>query len=403
MLAVEFILDTFSHLVKHDEGPPPGIPAHADAGFEQDLLRLSECQRLSPLLVYSLKRLVLEPDLSGLSLERLKRDAKRSIRDNERILSKMHCATALFRKKGIPCMIMDGAAVSRTVYPDSILRSIDRIELLVNEMNWAGVMECLNAAGFEQAGGRGDINAPQDALLYHQLAVPAVFRDGEGDEVCVRFRIFHLGFPEAEESAWTRGRALEATGPFERIPGPEDLLIKHAVDLIISDFSDLRLVLDVALLLERNREKLDWTYIETRLRRRGCFTGFYFVIKHIGDILQLQRPGSFLPPPGNLRGSMFRFAWSTTEPDYLAVGDAEHNLKFALLESRTLGDRAALLRAVLSPAYEWVSKFYGRPSNKRLKLIFILRSLCGKWMKARRPQDDYEETHTLKPGQRLLE
>jgi hypothetical protein len=404
MLAAEFILGTFSHFVKDGDGPPPGIPAHTGVGFEQDLLRLSEYQRLSPVVVHSLERLVLEPILSRLSLERLKRHAKSIERNNVRIRAKIQSVTSLFQNKGIPFMLLGSVATSEVAYSNPALRAIDKINFLVKELDWPGVLECMAAAGFRQAGGGGEVEAPQNALRYHQLSVPCLFRDAEGDEIHISFRIFHLGVPEEEEIAWIRCSATGSLAPFARMPSLEDLLIRHAIDLLISDFSNLWIVLDIAVLLERNRGRLDWAYIEQRLRDRGHYAGFYFVLKHVGDLLQLRRPYADLPHPGSMRERLFEFAWDTVEPNYFAGGEEEQkNLKFGLLESRTLGNRAALLREIVSPASEWVSAFYGRPHSKQLKLQFIMRSLCGKWMRPKRPQEDVQETHDIKPGQRLLE
>jgi hypothetical protein len=403
MLVAEFIIDTFSHFVKHGDGPPPGIPAHAGAGFEQDLLLLCERRRLSPIIVHSLELLVRKPDLSGLSLERLKRDAKRIGRNNERILAKERLLFSLFQSKGIPCMMLGGAAMSRTVYPSHDLRSIDRLEYLINESDWTGVLECLDAAGFHRASGHRDIEHAQEALRYHQLYAPCVFRDEEGDAIHIRFRLFHLGIPEVEEKTWTRSHAAGSADPFARTAGPEDLLIRQALDLIIADFTELRLVLDIALLLEQNRKTLDWRYVATRLHERGHCAAFHFAVTHVVDLLQLPKPGAALPSPGGLRKHLFDFAWNRADPDYLAAGDRRHNLKFVLLETRSPAERAVLLREILSPSGEWVSAFYGRPGSGYLTLKFIVRSLCGRWMKERSTQEDLGETHAIKPGRHHLE
>jgi hypothetical protein len=403
MHAVEFIVDTFSHFVKHGDGPPPGIPAHTGSGFEQELLRLSDRQRLAPVVLHSLEHLVLKPDLSGLSLEWLKRDAKRIERNNERYLSKLHFLSSLFRGKGISSMTLGGAAMSQMVYPDPALRCIDRMDYIINELDWAGVLECLNTAGFEPVCGARVIDAPQEALRYHQLSVPCVFEDGEGDSVHVSFRLFHMGFPEKEEKAWTRSLSAEKAVPFDRVAGPEDQLIRYAVELVLADFTNLRLVLDIALLLEQHGETLDWPYITGRIRDRGHYASVYFAVRHVVDMLQLPDAIAGLPSPGGLRRWWFRFAWNPAEPDYPAAGHTQRNLKFMMLESRSLVERGAFIREVLSPAGEWVSAFYGRPSNWYLTLQFIARSLGGQWMKTQRPQKDREETHLMKPGRRLPE
>ncbi|MFH1755465.1 MAG: nucleotidyltransferase family protein [Candidatus Latescibacterota bacterium] len=403
MLAVEFIVQTLSHFVKADDGPPPGIPLHSGVNFEQELVRLCECQQLSPIIVRSLENLVLGPGMSRLSLERLKRDSWRIEQSNRRTEAKIQSLSLVFREKGIPFILFGGAAVARTAYLFSCLRAIDRIDILVKESNWSGTMECLQECGFEQMSGYPQGETPHEALQYHQLLVPCVFRDGEGDEVHISFRIFHLGFPEADEIAWVRSHGAESAEPFARGLSPEDQLIRHAIELTVGGFSDLRVTVDIAILLVQHRGKIEWEYIERRLSDRGHYPAFYFAIKHVGDLLQLPRACKDLRYPGIVRERFFGIVWNTHAPDFFNPGEKrQQNLKFGLLESRRVS-AAALLRAILSPAPGWVAAFYGRPANSQLKLQLILRSLCGKWMKAERLQETSHMADTIKPGQRLLE
>jgi hypothetical protein len=195
-MPLDFVIDTLSHFVRRVDGPPPGIPAHVRPDFEQELTWLCEWHALTPIILDSLDRLALHPQISRIAFERI-----RALSSAERALSADLVATACslserFAARNVGCLLMDGVLLAPTLYAKRGLRPIQKIDLLIREGDWVVALECCREAGFELLPRSPRFDDGADALLYYQHYPACTLQNKAGDQLRLHMRILDIGSPE---------------------------------------------------------------------------------------------------------------------------------------------------------------------------------------------------------------
>ncbi len=384
MLVLDFVLNTISHFVSGDTGPSPGIPAHANAGFEQDLMKLCDSQRISAIISHSLNRLALPPGLSRLALERLKDSENRIALESRRLRKKWSQLASRLEMGGIPCLMAGDLAASSVLYPAAVIRPVHGLELLVNETDWPGVADQLGGGGFELTVPQAAGLAPEAALEFFQVFTPCVFRDDDGDEVRLNFRVFYFGRPDLRETAWERSLELSGGSGGPHALGPEDQLIRASLDLSLSGFSDLLLITDIGLLISRFRDRIDWNYLQTAIKGQGLYNELFLSLKRVENLLDLSQTGNILKSPGRLRESLFDFIWGgrRAEP-FLTARAGKIKTDFRQLGYRRFRDRTAMIQDFFDPPPAVLSSFSSGKSAGWTRLEFMWRALSSAWEDAK--------------------
>jgi hypothetical protein len=391
MRADDFILETLAHFARGDEGPPPGIPARVDADFERDLVRYCEWHGLAPLVLSSLQKLALEPDLSEFGIQHLRTLAKQVTTRNAMLIEALDQLTVGFRREGVPFLIADDLAAALALYPSAALapcppadhassddpsaghpsadlRPLDRIDLLVRDWDWRGIIEACGSAGFARSPRDPVFTSAGEALFYYQHFGPLVMKNARGIKVCLKFRLFDLGEPEPGETAWGHTGTLNGpAGGWERI-GLEDLLIRSCVQLVMSRFEKTLAAVDAGRILTRHGKTLDWEYIETK--SQPIYPAFYITCQKIAEWLNVPGVSARFFQPGRVRTGVFQFMWRTRRFSRLSRRRPHrHRLRFYVFENGDLRDRFDFLATLVAPRPDWVSAFFGRP--------------CTPWLRAR--------------------
>lgn len=374
MQAIDFVVDTLSHFVKGSQGPAPGIPAHADTEFEHELAWLCDWHSLTPIVLASLEKLALRPSISRVALRRLQAvaDASRALTDD--FFSTAGSLARIFESRQIDYMFIGDVVLAAAVYPAKTLRPVEWIEVVIREGNYSSVLECCREAGFRLGGRLPPFRDGGEALRYHQYYASCVLQSGAGDRVGVRMRLFDVGEPEATEAAWHRERRLPRDDV--RTVGMEDQLIHSCMTYNMTDFDKLLHAADIALMLNRFGDDLDWDYVEDRLRSRSAYPAVFFTVRNVIQWLSLQRASCGLADPWPLRRRVFDVVWHT---DYHSLAARRpkrfHRLRFGLFEIGDWSEKRRYLVALLSPTREWVAHFFDRPYQPWLRAKFIVLTL----------------------------
>jgi hypothetical protein len=371
MQSTDFVLETLSHFVRRTDGPPPGIPVRTEPNFEQELTWLCEWHALTPIVLASLEKLALRPQLSRITLERMKALANASIALSDDLLEIAASLSTLFEKRALERLFLGDVIFRNTMYPDPVLRPMERIDILVHEEDWSAVLGVCREAGFRLDDRLPAFDDGGEALLYYQHYAPCVLENEKGDRLGLRMRVFELGEADLSETAWDQGREL--TQPFAQGVGTEDQLIHSCLTYNMTDFRKLLHAVDIGLVLNRYGNDLDWAYIEDRLRSRSVYPAVFFTLKNVVRWLKLDQSGIKLDSPGAVRRKYFDFLWHVNY-DSFAMRRPErlHRLRFCLLEAGRWSDKLRFLATLLSPKREWVSAFFDRPYRPWLKLKFVV-------------------------------
>ncbi len=374
MRAMEFILDTLAHFVR-GEGPPPGIPAHVATEFEQELTWLCEWHSVTPIVLASLEKLALRPEISRLTRERIKALAGASAKLSGELLATAKSLMADLERAGARALLMKDALYPIAVYPAPALRPVEKLEILIGEDDWSTVIGVCAAAGFAR-----EANAPVfadggEAMSFYQYFSPCVLYNEKRDALHVRFRLFDPGTPDPLEACWGHGGRLGGSdGPMGL--SLEDQLVESCMSYNMSHFDRLIHAVDIALILVRHGAALNWEYVGERLRSRSAYAAAVFTMQHAVRTLKLAPSIMQLKSPGIIRKNLFLFLWPATDEDLLAGRQPRNQrFRFYLLEMDGWPERLRFIARLLSPRPQWVSDFFGKPFTPWLKLKFIVMAL----------------------------
>lgn len=410
MRADDFVLETISHFVKGIEGPPPVVPLHVEAEFETRLVALCYQQHMSAVVSEALDELALPPSMSRVTVTRIKNHA----RELEEIRRKrLHLLAGILSA-------LDGEKIAAVVAGDAWtashtsvvgeLRSVERLDLLINERDWIEAVSTLRGLGFvrsriqprligHDAPRRNPIaktseRAATEALFYHQYYTPLMMHNQNGDQVQLQFRVIDVGRPEPKETAWERARDVEVGGRPAMALSREDQLIHSVVGFGTGGFVNLSAVMDAGFLAGRYESTLDWEYIAQKLHTKGLYPAFYCSLDHVCNLLRVGRVMERLDRPNRLRRRMFDVWWRAGEVDY--SGETEPpggRFMYCLVECGGLTTKVNWLRRSLFPKPSWVKSLYGRPSNPWLRLKFLHDVRSGRRKESGVPPPQHVTVH----------
>ncbi|MCH7550027.1 MAG: nucleotidyltransferase family protein, partial [Candidatus Krumholzibacteriota bacterium] len=325
MRADSFVLETLAHFVRSADGPPPGVPARVNAGFETRLVAICADQGISPIVSRSLDRLALPPSVSRVTVARLRSHSATIEAASARRLSLAARLIAGLRGAGVDSLVI-GETLAKTTYPRLTPRPVSVIDLLVHERDVARALGVFERAGFSHPGihpvfgpyrseGRISERRASELVWYHHYIAP-LFLTGEDCTVRLRMRLIDLCHPESEEYAWDRrAGVMLAQGSVDAVC-LEDHLVERCVRAGMAAMADLGALVDIGIVLGQHAEVLDWDYVATRARRGGIYAAVVTVVNEVSTLFNIPDASGRIPAAGVLSSGMIRRWWRLERIDY---------------------------------------------------------------------------------------
>lgn len=186
--------------------------------------------------------------------------------------------------KGIPCILLKGAALTLTVYHDHGVRPMDDLDVMVPPARTHEAMDVLEALGW-----KAEVHSPRELpISIHACS----FRNAAGDCVDLHWRLCHLpASTEFDRTLWERRLPLEFQGHQVSVPCFTDQLLHtcaHGPQYKLA--SPVRWIADAFWLLKRGGEELDWDRIARNAPSVGAVLGVQGTLKYLREELQVLVP-----------------------------------------------------------------------------------------------------------------
>ncbi len=171
--------------------------------------------------------------------------------------------------RGIPALVLKGAVLAHTAYPDPALRPMVDLDLLVPSEHWGDARAALVAIGY-RVPARWAVRPETGPAAKDERDKPLML---PGTIVAVELHAgldgFRAPFRLDVGSVWPRAVEVSLDGLQARTLHPEDLLLHVALHLAVSDLfrGGLRPLVDLTLLLGRNA--WDWQVLSRRWTEQG--------------------------------------------------------------------------------------------------------------------------------------
>jgi hypothetical protein len=321
------------------------------------ILKKAEVERVGA-LVYSVARSLAVPPAI---MERLRAAWLNGRRQYLVGVHQISAVLSVFERKGIPVIPLRGPALAELLYRDPGLRPFTDLDLLIRKEDISRAVPLLSILGFR--------NLEADLPLSHKLTWrhAASFATDDPDTLPIDLHWGVVDYPGValvppvdHQELWDRAVRDEGPGGGRRRLCPEDLLIYLALHWAVHHaLSGLIWQLDLALLIGRHGETMDWNAVVERAEqwriRRPLFFALQEVQKHFGAtipplVLARLRPGGIRP--GLLDWLRHRGEDSLESLEYL--------VPFLVMDRRT--DMLRALASAIVPPASWLRIRYGKGS-----------------------------------------
>jgi hypothetical protein len=260
------------------------------------LIQKAIWHRLLPLVSHHL----ISPDLSmsvpGLVLEEMKNLQYHSLARNLVLQKELSCLLSELNKRGIPVIVLKGAALLENIYGDISLRPMNDLDILVRPEHLDLAEDIALRRGYAYSTTR---NAPDqtrksgrhlDNLTLHEKGVLLEIHQhivDAGDP-------YHFDL----DGFWSRAEPMTISGVRALTLAPGDLLIHLSIKFLLDrryrSNRALGQLCDISEVIGHYRHSLDWDVIEKTSREKGLLRGLHFVLYTCQQLLQSVVPGPVL-------------------------------------------------------------------------------------------------------------
>jgi hypothetical protein len=288
--------------------------------------------------------------------------------------SELSLVLAELGARGVPTVLLKGAALAQCVYPDPALRQMLDVDVLVPVGCRAAVYERLLAIGYcpktgekpgyrpkrfvEQFGEAWNFAGPIYLEVHHKLI---------GGEWVRRVSCME----QVATEVMARAIPLRGDGLARQL-SPDDALVHLGVHLAVNHaFSDtaLRNLLDIALLVRS--KSIDWPAVVERAKRWRVATACYAALDSASRLVGADIPSAALVElrPSSARSALLRTLLnmrSVIEDGRHFVGLRRFLLQLVLVDR--VDDGCRLLWHTFVPESEWLVLRYGLESAPRWRV-----------------------------------
>lgn len=321
---------------------------------------------IAPLIYHSLQRSGGTTLLPSGAAETLRTSYYGNAARNYLLYDELRKVLKAFRDEGIGVIVLKGAALAETVYPNRTLRPMSDIDLLVRKENLSNVEAKLIGMGYVL---EKRIETKEYYIEHHYHWV---FTKRSATSIEIHWHIQRPTSPFRididglwQRAQWTKIAAAEAL-----VLSPEDLLLHlcqhmHKHNLI----GGIRPLCDIAHVVEHYNNAINWMEFRTRSSQWGISPYVYLALYLAKELLDARIPRSFLDG--------FELAGFDRDVINLAkerVLDCQYspispNVVQLSWKGRRFRDRLAALGNALAP--EVVAQSYGLPrDSKRIALRY---------------------------------
>lgn len=248
-----------------------------------EIARYAESQRLAPLLYAALKARGRQNEppphvVSNLRTAYLRADVANWLKYQE--LSRL---LEIFAREQIPVVLLKGCALAATLYPERALREMGDLDLLIHKTQLEPVATLLVAQSYTLV--RDIMDGFQEEFAGEQQFSRA---DKYRSAVDLHWHILNLATQRRQVPVdwfWDRTQEVRIDGHSAYIFAPGAQLLHLAAHFALHhQLNGLRWSFDLALLLARDGEYLDWDEILDAARAFGLAPAFRAAVSHVSDL-----------------------------------------------------------------------------------------------------------------------
>ncbi len=335
------------------------------------LAATAQREGVAPLLYHSLKERD-AADIPDPLLRSLEEQNYASLARSTLVYHELETILELFRSEGLQAILLKGAALAGTVYPNVALRPMSDVDLLIRVPDLPRVQEMLITQGYAFYPDRArefDRSFGRAKMFTRQTPYPL--------SIDLHWRL--LEWPRGQQATllteWLWSNALERT--VANIPtlvlSPEAQVLHLTSHLAKHGWQRLLWFYDIAQVLQYYEEELDWNLVIAKAREFEILKALQVTLARTVELLAPPLPPGVLERVESKRVSLrgkAAFALLTARDNYAAI-----LLSFIARDS--LLRKARFLATVAFPSAEFMIERYQLSDRRKLPLYYAYR--LGSW------------------------
>jgi hypothetical protein len=304
-----------------------------------------------------------------------------------------------FREHGIDLILLKGAVLTSVVYPDTCLRSMSDLDLLVQPVDAQRALRLIEAGGFGCPDyyrfAHPQLFSGRSAAAKAELAVP-LQKSGTRAfvELHTQLESAEPTYPVPTARLWDGAEDVDLCGlPCRTLEKHEFLLhlIMHLSENHLFEHG-LRSLLDVHLWIDRHHAQLDWQLIAEQATCRGYAQWVYLTLRMARDALATPVPDAALTAlgaPAHLT-AMLQLAYEQVLTEDRLSGNPPNLLSKTLAQPSVSSAARLLIRRLLPSRTVIPITMVGAPGRAEIpgvdlamrRLLFDLRTRVPKYFRA---------------------
>jgi hypothetical protein len=243
------------------------------------LLKLVEFHGIMPLVAYNLTRYNFRDHIPEPYLERLSGNYNNTLYRNMLLSKELVSILSAFRKDGVAVIPLKGTVLTEVLYENPASRKMVDMDILVHPEDTVKARSILAELGY--------IQMPEKPHWDHQFHEVPYCKQG----AFPFFLELHQNLEDRrlvtvpEADIWRRSQSFELQGISATVLSPEDNLLFLATHLCKHSDELLKFLGDIAELLKKYQDTLDWDYIVASARSWQTDIAVYYAARRAKDLL----------------------------------------------------------------------------------------------------------------------
>ena len=288
------------NLIRSDHATLRDLLVHVDAAMWSEL-RAAVSPAIHPYFEFALRRAGATsavPDEVRHALDTARRAA---ILNDLRRRTVLRSSLAILAARGIDTILVKGAALSRTIYPEAHLRRMTDIDIWVPTAALDDAAGCLLENGYEVPESGLPEGRVSPAMTQRRLRAP---KDGFIVELHGPVRSLECLSHERLRRCWQRTVPLRVQDVGTRMLGPEDALVHTCLHLaMINQFAKSQVgLLDVTLLIDKWGDDIDWIGLARDARDQRIAVYLTMALTIAREVWGARVPEEFFTAVGPMQG-----------------------------------------------------------------------------------------------------
>jgi len=363
--------------IKLSEDKQDEIRKLVNDGLDWDyLLQMSKTHRLAPLLYYHLHQTDHEHQIPQCIIDQLHNTYYSNLARNIPLSYELDKILNVFKKKGIPIVVLRGLALAQTIYKNIALRVTADIDLLVQKKDLSRVAKTLLELEFTSS---------QSGFITKEYSAELCFAKqgasgGKGlgsavidvhQEITSSIRLKKIIKTDTERVI-RRARPVRIKDVNMLVMTPEDLLLhltlRHCFQRLIR-------LCDIADVIKAKKDKLNWQSLLQKAKENRLSIITYYTLYYARQLLEAPVPEHVLKelaPNWWRKGMLDALLSKAVYPDDSNSLSRGRKYFLQILMVDRLIDVFLVLWTVMFPSSEWLAYYYGRPRAKKLYLSHLI-------------------------------